>query len=54
MNLRNKTFCVLPWIEKYQNLDGKRYVCCHSTIPIGPYEIDGIRTKLANQEPVPH
>lgn len=54
MNLKSKTFCVLPWIEKYQNLDGKRYVCCHSIIPIGPNEIDGIRTKLANQEPVPH
>lgn len=54
MNLRSKTFCVLPWIEKYQNLDGKRYVCCHSRIPISPNEINGIRTKLANQEPVPH
>ena len=54
MNLRSKTFCVLPWIEKYQNLDGKRYVCCHSRISISPNEINGIRTKLANQEPVPH
>jgi sulfatase maturation enzyme AslB (radical SAM superfamily) len=54
MNLRSKTFCVLPWIEKYQNLDGKRYVCCHSRIPVSPNEINGIRTKLANQEPVPH
>ena len=54
MNLRSKTFCVLPWIEKYQNLDGKQYVCCHSRIPISSNEINDIRTKLANQEPVPH
>lgn len=54
MNLRSKTFCVLPWIEKYQNLDGKQYVCCHSNIPICPDEINHIRTKIANQEPVAH
>lgn len=54
MNLRSKTFCVLPWIEKLQHLDGKRYLCCYSRIPIDANEINGIRTKLANQEPVPH
>jgi len=54
MNLRSKNFCVLPWIEKFQNLDGKRYLCCYSKIPVAPNEIDGIRTQLANQEPVPH
>jgi sulfatase maturation enzyme AslB (radical SAM superfamily) len=54
MNLRSKNFCVLPWIEKFQNLDGKRHLCCHSKIPVGPNEIDGIRTLLANQQPVPH
>ena len=54
MNLRSKTFCILPWIEKFQNVDGKRYLCCHSAVPINPNESDHIRTKIANQEPVPH
>jgi len=54
MNLRSKTFCVLPWIEKFQHLDGKKYICCHSNVPVNSNEVDGIRTKIANQEPVPH
>ena len=54
MNLKSKTFCVLPWIEKFQDLDGKRYLCCRSKVPINPNEVDGIRTKIANQESVPH
>lgn len=54
MNLRSKTFCVLPWIEKFQDLDGKQRLCCHSRISINPNEVDDIRTRLANQEPIPH
>lgn len=52
--LKSKTFCVLPWIEKYQNLDGMDYVCCHSTVPVLPTELDSIRIKIQNQESVPH
>lgn len=52
--LKSKTFCVLPWIEKYQNLDGMDYVCCHSAVPVLPSELDSIRTKILNQESVPH
>jgi hypothetical protein len=54
MNLRSKTFCVLPWIEKYQNINGKQYLCCHSNIPVNLNEFDSIRTKLANQQSIPH
>jgi hypothetical protein len=54
VNLKSKNFCVLPWIEKFQDLNGKRYLCCHSRIPVSPGEINGIRTRLANQQPVPH
>lgn len=52
--LRNKTFCVLPWIEKYQNLNGTNYLCCNSTVPIVPSDLDSIRIKILNQESVPH
>ena len=54
MNLRSKTFCVLPWIAKFQNVNGKRYLCCHSTVPINSDESDLIRTKISKQESVPH
>lgn len=52
--LKSKTFCVLPWIEKFQNLDGLNYLCCQSNIPVQTGEIDSIRIKIQNQEAVPH
>ena len=52
--LKSKTFCVLPWIEKYQYLDGLDYVCCHSDVPVLQTEMDSIRTRILNQESVPH
>lgn len=52
--LKSKTFCVLPWIEKFQDLGGHQRLCCHSRISINPNQIDGIRTQLANQEPILH
>lgn len=54
MNLRSKTFCVLPWIEKFENINGSRYLCCHSKVPINEDEKDLLRTKIFNQEPIPH
>jgi len=54
MNLRSKTFCVLPWIEKFQHVGGTQRLCCHSRISVNPNEVDGIRTRLANQEPILH
>ena len=50
--LKSKTFCVLPWIEKFQNLDGLNYLCCHSNVPVQPDEINSIRIKIQNQQPV--
>lgn len=52
--LKSKTFCVLPWIEKFQNLDGLDYLCCNSKVPVRPTELDSIRIKIQNQEAVPH
>ena len=52
--LKSKTFCILPWIEKFQNLDGLNYLCCNSNVPIQPDEIDSIRSKILNQQKVPH
>jgi pyruvate-formate lyase-activating enzyme len=52
--LKSKTFCVLPWIEKFQHLDGLNYLCCRSHVPIKPNEIDSIRVKIQNEQPVPH
>jgi hypothetical protein len=52
--LKSKTFCVLPWIEKFQHLDGLDYLCCQSNIPVQSGEIDSIRIKIQNQEAVPH
>lgn len=50
--LKSNTFCVLPWIEKFHHLDGLDYLCCHSDIPVQPDEIDSIRIKIQNQQPV--
>jgi hypothetical protein len=52
--LKSKTFCVLPWIGKFQHLDGLNYLCCRSHVPIKPNEIDSIRVKIQNEQPVPH
>lgn len=56
-SINNKSFCVLPFIERYQNLDGKNYLCCESKISIG--DIDSVestelRTKIYNGEKIPH
>jgi sulfatase maturation enzyme AslB (radical SAM superfamily) len=46
--LKNGAFCVLPFIEKFQNLNGKQYLCCYSDIPVTPQSIlqiqNGIKT----------
>ena len=54
MNLKSRTFCVLPWIEKFQHLDGTQRLCCHSSVPVNSNQVNDIRIRLANQESVPH
>lgn len=51
--LKNSTFCVLPFIEKFQNLDGNTYFCCHSRVPIGT-DADDLRSKILNNQPIAH
>lgn len=35
MKLTNGTFCVMPFITDFQEVNGKRFVCCHSKTPVG-------------------
>ncbi len=32
--LKNPAFCVVPWIEDFYHLDGKKYLCCYSRVPV--------------------
>jgi sulfatase maturation enzyme AslB (radical SAM superfamily) len=48
--LKNTAFCVLPFIEKFQDLDGKNYLCCHSRIPVVDSEMDHIRSQILDQQ----
>lgn len=52
--LRNPAFCILPFIERFQNLNGKRYLCCNSNVPVDDPEMDDIRYKLLSQQKIPH
>lgn len=55
--LKNSTFCVFPFIEKFQNLNGKQYLCCNSNIPIDDIKSelsDDLRKKIWNGEKIEH
>lgn len=55
--LTNGTFCALPFIEKFQHLDGQQYFCCYSKIPIDDIaskDSDELREKIWNGEKIPH
>lgn len=52
-NLTNLAFCVLPFIEKFQNLNGKRYLCCHSDIPIESTDLPKIQQDILNGIKIP-
>jgi sulfatase maturation enzyme AslB (radical SAM superfamily) len=52
--LKNTSFCVLPFIEKFQNLNGKSCLCCNSSIPVKESELDNLRLEILNQKPIPH
>lgn len=52
--LKNKAFCVLPFIEKFQGLDGKNYLCCYSDrIPLNN-DIVELSSKILIGEQIPH
>ena len=56
----NGTFCVLPWIHDFTQLDGRKHLCCVASGRNGMSEVGGIETastpeirkKLFNGEPV--
>ena len=52
-NLSNGTYCALPFIQKYQNLDGNKYLCCRSNIPIDG-DITDLQQKIIAGEKIPH
>jgi len=54
VNLTSKTFCILPWIEKYNKHDGLQYLCCYSQVPVKDDQLNSIRQQLKNQEFIPH
>ena len=45
-NINNGVFCVLPWIEKFQEIDGKSYLCCHSRHELTNGIAEDIRSKI--------
>jgi len=59
--VNNGSFCVLPWIHDFRNLDGKKYACCVShtsrqTLPedFNSPEHQELRRKLWSGERSPH
>ena len=51
------TFCVLPWISNFQNLNGNQYFCCYSATSIDAINSDQtklIRDDIWNGRQVPH
>ena len=55
--LKNGSFCVLPFIEEYQYLNGSKYFCCHSNTKIDSVDSlqsDKLRQKIWNGEKIPH
>lgn len=47
------SFCVLPWIENFTNMDGQKYFCCWSSIPLESNENE-IRQQIWDGKKVPH
>jgi sulfatase maturation enzyme AslB (radical SAM superfamily) len=52
-NLTNQAFCVLPFIEKFQNLNGKKYLCCHSNVPVESQDLSKIQQDILNGIKIP-
>ena len=49
--LQNKTYCALPFVHRYKNLDGNDYLCCYSKLPVGD-DIADIQKKILSGQPV--
>lgn len=52
--LKNPAFCVLPFIEKFQKLDGSKYLCCYSNVPVAESEMNDLKLQILDQQPIPH
>jgi len=51
--LTNTAFCILPFIEKFQSLNGNEYLCCHSRVAVSNNKIE-LAEKIYNGEKIPH
>jgi len=53
--LGNGSYCALPFVHNYLNLDGNNYLCCYSRTKIDPVqEIKQIQSKLIAGEKIEH
>jgi MoaA/NifB/PqqE/SkfB family radical SAM enzyme len=55
--LKNTAFCVLPFIEQFQNINGKKYFCCYSYTAIdhvNSASSQELRKKIWNGEKIDH
>ena len=55
--LKNRAFCVLPFIEEFQDVNGVCKVCCYSHTPIdtiNSVETNALRQQILEGNPIPH
>ncbi len=55
--LKNGTFCVLPFIEEFQDVNGNRKFCCYSKElidSIDSHDTNKLRQKILAGESIPH
>ena len=53
ISLTNPAFCVLPFIEKFQSINGKKYLCCNSDTPVDNENILTIQKNIFNGIKIP-
>lgn len=56
-HVSNGSFCVLPFIERFQDLNGQTYFCCESRIPLDAFdsvESNELRAKIYRGEKIKH
>jgi sulfatase maturation enzyme AslB (radical SAM superfamily) len=53
--LANGSYCALPFVHSYLNLDGNYYLCCYSNVKLnGDQEIKQLRSKILAGEKIDH
>ena len=55
--LKNRAFCVLPFIQEFQGVNGVRMLCCYSNTPIdtiNSVETNALRHQILEGNPIPN